>query len=33
MLDVFKLTTWSFAAMLPLIFLLRRKRAVVHLTH
>jgi MFS transporter, DHA2 family, multidrug resistance protein len=26
MLDVFKLTTWSFAAMLPLLFLLRRKR-------
>jgi len=26
MLDVFKLTTWSFVAMLPLLLLLRRRR-------
>ena len=26
MLDVFKVTTWSFLAMLPLVFLLKRKR-------
>jgi DHA2 family multidrug resistance protein len=26
MLDVFRLTTWSFLAMLPLVFLLRRHR-------
>ncbi len=27
MLDVFKVTTWSFLAMLPLVFLLKRKRS------
>jgi hypothetical protein len=26
MLDVFKVTTWSFLAMLPLVMLLRRHR-------
>jgi hypothetical protein len=26
MLDVFKVTTWTFLAMLPLVFLLRRSR-------